>query len=238
MVRGYPLQPHDASDPVTPIDTFEQALGHRFADRSLLTRALTHKSFGAEISNERLEFLGDRVLGMVVAETLYAAHPSWEEGALAVRLNGLVRRETLAQIAGEIALGRVLRLARGEEEQGGRAKPAILADAMEAVIAAVYLDGGLPAARGIVARLWADYFANRITPPKDAKTALQEWSVAQGLGQPHYETRDRSGPDHAPVFVVAVVLPGGKSAEGQGTSKRTAEQEAAKALLQELKADR
>ncbi|MDD3447230.1 MAG: ribonuclease III domain-containing protein, partial [Zavarzinia sp.] len=144
---------------MTPIDTFEQALGHRFADRSLLTRALTHKSFGAEISNERLEFLGDRVLGMVVAETLYAAHPSWEEGALAVRLNGLVRRETLAQIAGEIALGRVLRLARGEEEQGGRAKPAILADAMEAVIAAVYLDGGLPAARGIVARLWADYFA-------------------------------------------------------------------------------
>ncbi|MCF4164384.1 ribonuclease III [Zavarzinia compransoris] len=213
-------------------DDFEQAIGHRFADRHLLTRALTHKSFGAETSNERLEFLGDRVLGMVIAETLYAAHPAWEEGALAVRLNGLVRRETLAQIAGEIGLGRALRLAKGEDEQGGRAKPAILADAMEAVIAAVYLDGGLAAARGVVARLWDDYFANRVTPPKDAKTMLQEWAVARGLGQPRYEVRDRSGPDHAPVFVVAAILPAGNSAEGRGPSKRVAEQEAAKALLE------
>lgn len=221
---------------MTAIEGLIEALGHRFTDRALLQRALTHKSFGAEISNERLEFLGDRVLGMVVAETLYAAHPDWEEGALAVRLNGLVRRETLSSIAEGIALGRFLRLAKGEDEQGGRAKPAILADAMEAVIAAVYLDGGLAAARGVVSRLWADYFANRVTPPKDAKTELQEWSVAQGLGQPRYETRDRSGPDHAPVFVVAAVLPGGQSAEGRGSSKRIAEQEGAKSLLDRLKA--
>ena len=218
-------------------DSFGPVLGHRFADRNLLLRALTHKSFGSETSNERLEFLGDRVLGMIVAETLYAAHPTWEEGELAVRLNGLVRRETLAQIATDIGLGRFLRLAKGEEEQGGRAKPAILADAMEAVIAAVFLDGGLPAARGVVARLWADYFANRVSPPKDAKTALQEWTVAKGLGQPRYETVDRSGPDHAPVFIVAVILPGGDRATGEGTSKRTAEQEAAKALIKALKAE-
>ncbi|TDP47798.1 ribonuclease III [Zavarzinia compransoris] len=222
---------------MTAPDSFGQVLGHHFADRNLLLRALTHKSFGAETSNERLEFLGDRVLGMVVAETLYAAHPTWDEGALAVRLNGLVRRETLAQIAGDIGLGRFLRLAKGEEEQGGRAKPAILADAMEAVIAAVFLDGGLPAARGVVARLWVDYFANRVSPPKDAKTALQEWTVAQGLGQPRYETVDRSGPDHAPVFIVAVILPGGETATGEGTSKRNAEQEAAKALITALKAE-
>ncbi|MFZ2871208.1 ribonuclease III [Zavarzinia sp.] len=218
------------------VDGLIEALGHRFADRAVLSRALTHKSFGAEVSNERLEFLGDRVLGMIIAETLYAAHPGWEEGALAVRLNGLVRRETLSRIAEEIGLGRYLRLAKGEDEQGGRAKPAILADAMEAVIAAVYLDGGLPAARGVVSRLWADYFANRVTPPKDAKTELQEWSVARGLGQPRYETVGRSGPDHAPVFVVAALLPGGQSAEGRGSSKRIAEQEAAKALHDALKA--
>jgi len=219
---------------VTALDPLIEALGHRFENRALLLRALTHKSFGGETSNERLEFLGDRVLGMVVAETLYAAHPSWEEGALAVRLNGLVRRETLSQIAGEIDLGRYLRLAKGEDEQGGRAKPAILADAMEAVIAAVYLDGGLGAARGVVSRLWADYFSNRATPPKDAKTALQEWSVAKGRGQPRYETLTRSGPDHAPIFVVAAVLPDGAKGEGRGPSKRVAEQEAAQTLLNHL----
>lgn len=220
---------------MSAVDLLTRAIGHQFADPGLLARALTHKSAGADTSNERLEFLGDRVLGMVVAETLYAAHPGWDEGELAVRLNGLVRRETLAQIAVEIDLGRYLRLAKGEDEQGGRAKPAILADAMEAVIAAVYLDGGLAAARGVVGRLWSGYLANKITPPKDAKTALQELSVARGLGQPRYEMVDRSGPDHAPVFVVAAVLPGGERAEGRGSSKRVAEQEAAQRLLDILK---
>jgi len=222
---------------VSASDLLSRALGHQFADPALLQRALTHKSAGTENSNERLEFLGDRVLGMVVAETLYAAHPGWDEGTLAVRLNGLVRRETLAQIAGDIDLGRHLRLAKGEEEQGGRAKPAILADAMEAVIAAVYLDGGLAAARGVVARLWADYLANRLTPPKDAKTALQEWAVGRGLGQPRYELVARSGPDHAPIFAVAVVLPAGERGEGRGPSKRVAEQEAAQRLLDALKGE-
>ena len=222
------------------IKAFEERLGHTFKRPELLLRALTHSSISTPTrpDNQRLEFLGDRVLGLVMAEALFLADKSASEGQLAPRFNALVRKEACADMARAIDLGAVLKLGRSEMMTGGRRKLALLGDAMEAVIAAVYLDGGLPAARGIVARLWADYFANRITPPKDAKTALQEWSVAQGLGQPHYETRDRSGPDHAPVFVVAVVLPGGKSAEGQGTSKRTAEQEAAKALLQELKADR
>lgn len=213
-------------------------LGYRVATPGLLERALTHRSLDAEGSNERLEFLGDRVLGMVIAEYLHAQFPTWDEGRLSVRFNGLVRRETLAEIARSMDLGRDLRLAKGEEEQGGREKPALLADALEAVIAAVHLDGGLAAARDVILRLWSAYLANQAPVPRDAKTALQELTVARGLGLPSYRETARTGPDHAPRFVVEVSAGDGRPARGEGGSKRLAEQAAAQALLDQLEQDR
>lgn len=222
-------------DQLTAADADLQALlGYSFATPGLLGRALTHKSVGGARSNERLEFLGDRVLGMIIAEHLHDAHPGWEEGRLSVRFNGLVRRETLAEIARAIALGRHLRLGKGEEEQGGRDKPALLADALEAVIAAIHLDGGLAAARAAVLRLWAAHLTNRASVPRDAKTALQELTVARGLGLPAYREAARSGPDHAPHFMVEVRVGEQRAAWGEGASKRLAEQAAAQLLLDRL----
>ncbi len=210
-----------------------ERLGHRFADRGLLEEALTHPSAAspARPDNQRLEFLGDRVLGLAVAEALVAAYPEEAEGGLAPRLNALVRRETLAEIAGEIGLGAHLRLGRSESLSGGRRKAAILADAMEAVIAAIYLDGGFSAARDAVLRLWGRRILSGAAPPLDAKTRLQEWAQARGLGPPGYRLVARTGPDHAPAFTVAAELASGEAAEGRAPSKKQAEQAAAAALL-------
>ncbi|MDO5657808.1 MAG: ribonuclease III [Paracoccus sp. (in: a-proteobacteria)] len=212
-------------------------LGHDFARPELLIRALTHGSIATpnRQDNQRLEFLGDRVLGLVMAEAIFDADRAATEGQLAPRFNALVRRETCADIAREIGLGDVLKLGRSEMLSGGRRKEALLADAMEAVLAAVYLDAGFSRAREVVLALWAGRLANVDLDARDAKTALQEWAQAQGMTPPRYEISDRQGPDHAPVFEITVTLADGRSARARGTgTKRSIEQEAAQHLLKEL----
>lgn len=227
--------------PAAGADTaaLEAALGHRFSDPSLLRRALTHASATPDggPDNERMEFLGDRVLGLVVADALVATYPSAAEGELAPRLNRLVRRETCAAVARTLDLGAHLMLAPAEAAQGGRDKTAILGNAMEAVIAALYMDGGLEAARRFVLAAWASQFETVATVPRDAKTQLQEELHARGLEPPAYRVTRRSGPDHAPVFEVAADAGAAGTAQGTGASKRAAEQAAAAALLAALADD-
>lgn len=236
--------PHAEPDPPSPtaraarpgaaLRALEARLGHRFRDPALLARALTHGSRGEGEDNQRLEFLGDRVLGLVIAEALLEADPEAPEGLIAPRLNALVRRETCAAIAREIGLGEGLKLGRSEMLSGGRRKEALLADAMEAVVAALYLDGGLPAARAAVLRLWGPRIASAPRDARDAKTALQEWAQARGLPPPAYALLDREGPDHAPLFAIEARLATGETARATGSTKRAAEHEAAAALLQRL----
>lgn len=209
-------------------------LGIEPRDEALWAEALTHGSTGAGRTYDRLEFLGDRVLGLCIAEALLEAYPDAAEGALAPRFNALVRRETLAEVAAEIGLGEHLRLGRSESLSGGRRKAAILADATEAVIAALYLDGGMQAARAFIGARWRDRLHDLTSAPTDAKTRVQEWAQARGLAPPAYRLLERSGPDHAPVFTVAAELATGERASGQAGSKKLAEQEAATALLEKL----
>lgn len=218
------------------LDRLCGVLGHRFADPALLREAVSHPSLlglsrNAAREYERLEFLGDRVLGLVIAEWLIERFPEEPEGALARRHTALVRAETLAAVAEAIDLGAHLRLSPAEGEAGGRTKPAILADACEAVIGALYRDGGLAAAQAFIRARWAAVLEGTASPPQDPKTALQEWSMAQGRGLPVYETLARTGPDHAPVFRVRVAVAGLGEATGEGPSKRAAEKAAAVALL-------
>ena len=212
-------------------------LGHRFEKIGLLDRALTHPSISSHMNpdNQRLEFLGDRVLGLVIAEVLIERYPDEAEGVLAPRLNDLVRKETCAEVALAVGIDQFLRLGKSESQTGGRRKIAILGDAMEAVIAAVFLDAGLDAARDMILRLWkARIEAQGDRPPMDPKTALQEWAQANGMKPPRYNTVGREGPDHAPVFTIAVVLETGATAEAEAKSKRAAEQAAAAKLLESL----
>ena len=222
--------------PSGELDSFQARLGHRFAATDLLVRALTHSSMAtpARPDNQRLEFLGDRVLGLVMAEAVLAHDPQASEGQLAPRFNALVRKETCAEIAREIGLGEVLRLGRSERATGGRRKSALLGDALEAVIAAVHIDAGFEAARAVVLRLWGDRVARVEADARDAKTALQEWAQARGETPPVYAVVSRSGPDHAPVFVIEAQLSSGQTARGQAPAKRQAEQTAAQALLDKL----
>ena len=212
-------------------------LGHRFGDPTLLAEALTHRSAARrhDAGYERLEFLGDRVLALVITDMLMAVFPEDHEGALARRLADLVRQETLAAVARDIGLGSHIHLSRSEAESGGRENEAILADVCEAVIAAIYLDAGLDAARRFVERCWRDRLDATSAPPQDAKTTLQEWAQGRGLPLPSYDIIDRTGPDHAPEFRVSVTVEGHRPVEGSGPSKRTAEQAAAERLLAGLK---
>jgi len=219
-----------------PLDVVAERLGHVFANREGLSRALTHRSAvpgdrAAHESYQRHEFLGDRVLALVVADMLYRAHPKADEGDLARRLNQLVRRETCAEVAAELGLGEAIRLGTGERQSGGRQKEAILGDVAEAVIAAIYLDGGFEAARAFVERHWRPRMEGLSGPLRDAKTMLQEWAQGRGLPTPVYEAIDRSGPDHAPEFTVRVTVGSGPAGEGRGKSKRDAEQAAAQGVL-------
>lgn len=217
---------------------FQDRLGHRFADPDLLRRALTHPSVEARPDNQRLEFLGDRVLGLAMAEALYTADAQATEGQLAPRFNALVRKETCADVAAGIGLGEVMRLGRAEMRSGGRRKQALLGDAMEAVIAAIYRDAGFDAARAAVLRLWGNRVDSVEDDARDPKTALQEWSQAQGLGLPDYVELKRDGPDHAPQFTIEVRLSDGRKGKALATSKRAAEQQAASALLNRIGADK
>ncbi len=221
------------------LKAFEGRIGHVFADSTHLVRAVTHASIGtiSRPDNQRLEFLGDRVLGLIIARALFAADHAASEGQLAPRFNALVRKETCADIARSIGLGDVLRLGRSEMLSGGRRKEALLGDAMEAVIAAIFLDAGFEAVERVVLRLWSDRIGTVAEVPRDAKTALQEWAQAQGLGLPIYAESAREGPDHAPLFTVVVRLENGAEETARAGSKRAAEQSAAAALLSRLEAD-
>lgn len=215
----------------------EAGLGHVFADRSLLERALTHISGatskeGRLGSYQRLEFLGDRVLGLAIASLLMETYPTADEGEMSRRLAELVRAETCAEVAAAMDVGPYIRLGAGEASSGGRRKAAILADVCEAVIGAVYLDAGYAAAAGLVERFWRERLLAPRRPLRDAKTELQEWAQGRGLPAPLYREVARSGPDHNPQFTVAVTVDGVDEAEGSGRSKRAAEQAAAELLLQ------
>ncbi|PLL14219.1 ribonuclease III [Tabrizicola sp. TH137] len=216
---------------------FATRIGHDFRRPELLARAVTHASLSSPTrpSNERLEFLGDRVLGLSIATALFQQDGSAAEGQLAPRFNALVRQETCAEIAREVGLGDVLKLGRSEMLSGGRRKEALLGDALEAVIAAIYLDAGFEAARDTVLRLWGDRIAQAArADTRDAKSTLQEWAQARGLPPPTYAETARSGPDHQPVFTVEARLATGETASGTATGKRAAEQSAARALLARL----
>lgn len=244
---GSALEPAVASPADTTLD-LAQIIGYAFNSPMLLTEALTHPSATASERGhgrrakparrgyDRLEFLGDRVLGLVVAELLWRRFTDEPEGLLTRRHTHLVRREALARVAQAIGLGRHLILSRAEATAGGAANPAILADACEAMIAAIYLDGGFEAAAAFVHRFWAPLIAAMEGPPSDPKTTLQEWAQARGLGLPQYELVATSGPDHAPLFTVAARIAGSEAAIATASAKRAAEAGAAAALLDRIKA--
>lgn len=212
----------------------EQRLGYAFRDPALLERALTHVSApksGHRANYQRLEFLGDRVLGLAVAELLYRIFPDAPEGELSRRLSELVRRETCAEVAIAWDLGPHLKLGAGEVQTGGRRNQAILSDVAEAVIGAVFMDGGYEAASALIERAFADALRAPRRPLRDPKSALQEWAQAQGLPTPSYAILERIGPDHAPKFRIAVKVKGLETGLGLGASKRAAEQDAARGLL-------
>ena len=217
-------------------EKLEARLGYRFADPDLLDRALTHSSAVSpsrriDRSYQRLEFLGDRVLGLVVADMLYRRLPKANEGELSRALNALVRKETCAAIARDLDLGAELNLGESEARTGGAKKEAILGDVAEAVIGAVYCDGGLGRAFEVVERLFGDYIVHAGTERADAKTTLQEWAQGRGLEPPSYEEIERKGPDHAPECTIAVHLNGYDQILASGPSKKLAEHKAAEAFL-------
>ncbi len=217
-----------------------EKLNHKFSKLSLVQQALTHPSACGRNriiadSYERLEFLGDRVLGLVVADMLLRNFPDESEGSLAKRFTALVRREALALVARSLGLEKSIVLAKGEEESGERDNPALQADVCEALIGALYLDGGYSSAQMFIESNWLALLNQDIAPPQDAKTTLQEWAQGRGLPLPIYREVGRSGPPHAPVFDIEVDVKGLDPAVGQGNSKRKGEQEAANELLKLIK---
>lgn len=212
----------------------EQALGRRPADAAPFLRALTHGSHPSGESYERLEFLGDRVLGLVMADWLYRLFPDEPEGKLSRRLNALVSGETCARIARSIGVGGHIRLGKQARDDGASDSDYVLGDVVEALIGALFLEGGLEAARAFVRRHWADLVEHQDRAPKHPKSALQEWAAEKGFRPPVYALVGRTGPHHAPRFTVSVEIPGRASANAEGTSKQEAETAAARALLAEV----
>ncbi len=220
------------------MNTLQKRINHQFDDTGLLELSLVHASRATpnrgSSSNERLEFLGDRVLGVIIAEMLYSCFPEEEEGALSRRFTALVRRETLHKVALNLDLGHFLSMSQSESYSGGRANPAILADACEALIGALFMDGGYIVARDFIETNWVPLLEDNAAPPKDAKTALQEWSQGNDLGLPVYSVLENTGPSHAPVFRIAVTVNGLTEQAAEGTSKRRAEQAAAAKMLEHI----
>jgi ribonuclease-3 len=217
--------------------SLQDSLGYHFRNATLLKHALTHRSAvrgEQDENNQRLEFLGDSVLGMLIAEMLYRLYPAEAEGDLSKRLVSLVNGAHLAGIAKTMRLGEHLILSEGEEEQGGRENPSNLEDACEALLGAVYLDGGLDAARGLVDRFWRTHAETMKAPPKDAKTALQEWAQGRGLPLPEYRLVSAEGPSHAPHFIIDVFVENQGTSRGEAGTKRLAERLAAAAMLAQV----
>jgi ribonuclease-3 len=218
-------------------ESFEAILGHAFQRPGLLREALTHRSASqgrSRVSNERLEFIGDRVLGLLMAEWLAERFPEEQEGDLGRRLAYLVSQPVLATVAETAGLAAALSVAPGEARAGVTRRATVLADALEAALGALYLDGGLDVARQFVRRTWNDAMTLQADPPKDAKTALQEWAQKRGKDLPGYEITDRAGPPHAPEFTVTVTV-GSATGTGKGSNKRAAEQLAAEDLLAQVR---
>ena len=219
----------------TALQQFFERLGFAFKDRALVELALTHASARPSLKpnedNERLEFLGDRVLGLAIAELLTQTFPESSEGELARRYNQLVRAETCAEIAKEWELGQLILMSGGEAESGGRGKKTILANACEAVLGAIFIEGDYQAARDVVFRFWATELASLDLALPDAKSILQEWAQGRRLSLPRYVEIAREGPDHKPRFTSEVQIDGVAPERGHGANKRAAEQAAALAML-------
>jgi ribonuclease III len=215
--------------------SLEKILGYSFADRKLLVTALTHASLPRHETNyERLEFLGDRVLGLVVADMLYRGYPHEKEGHLAKRLTVLVQQAALVGVANDMGLAGYVRLSAGEKKAGGPVKDTILSDAIEAIMGAIYIDGGLEPARVFIEGRWSKLICSQSPPPDDPKTRLQEVAQAKGLKLPEYRLVSKSGTDHQPVFDVEVVVTGMGAAAATASSKRAAEKMAAQKLLEAI----
>lgn len=216
------------------LSALEERLGYRFKDKALLEQALTHKSFVTgrkHASNQRLEFLGDRILGLAVADMLFQSFPGNLEGELSQRHTALVRNETCVEVALLLDLGAHLHLGAGERNAGGERNHSILGDACEAVMGAIFLDGGYEPAKLMIERYWRPLMTASAQAPRDAKALLQEWALGRGLPVPNYREVERTGPDHKPLFRVSLELPGIMPAEGVGPSKRDAERAAASTML-------
>lgn len=219
------------------MDSLQERIAYRFRDNKLLTRALTHPSLAKKENNQRLEFLGDAVLGLVVARIIYDLFPHEQEGELARRQAGLVRGETLAQVARDIGLGEALKVATSEIQSGGRDNSSNLEDALEALIGAIYLDGGLEAVQDFMVPRWCELAKNVASAPKDAKTALQEWAQGKGFPLPAYVLLETEGSAHAPLFTMEVTVQGYAPETAKAPSKRAAEQMAAAILLERLRSE-
>lgn len=213
----------------------EKKIGYVFSDRTLLDTALTHSSLQSAVhDNERLEFLGDRVLGLVVADLLYGHFSGEKEGSLAKRHAALVQQEQLAKVALSLDLAGYLKLSPGEVKSGGQQKETILSDALEALIGAIYLDGGYQAAQGFIEKFWGVMLREQAVPPEDAKSKLQEWTQARSLPLPEYKLLQKSGTDHEPQFEVEVFVKGVGSATAAAASKRAAEKAVAVKMLEKI----
>ncbi|MBN8521566.1 MAG: ribonuclease III [Alphaproteobacteria bacterium] len=215
--------------------SLEHIIGYTFRNQDLRRRALTHSSSDVEGSYERLEFLGDRVLGLIIAEALYQKFPEEDEGSLSKRHSALVQGRTLADIALVHHLGTYIDTAASEKAAQGVENENILSDVLESLIGAVFLDGGLTPAREMVLRLYGDNIYNLDTAPQDPKTELQEWAQAKGLPLPKYNILSKNGPDHAPIFVLEVAVEGFPAITAEGPSRRQAEKTAARIMLRHLK---
>lgn len=218
--------------PALPSETLEKRVHHDFKDRALLQSALTHSSAGVGYNYERLEFLGDRVLGLVIADLLYARFPDEAEGDLAKRLAALVQGSFLAEIAIGLDLGAYIHLSDGEAQAGGAQNDHILADVFESLIGALYLDSGFEKCQSLIHELWQDRLDIMKAPPQHPKTKVQEWAQGLGMALPVYEIVEQHGPDHAPVFDMKLTVKGYPSVTAHGKSRQAAEKEAAELFIQ------
>ena len=219
---------------VKPIKDLEKKIGHSFKNKTLLETALTHSSTGAEYNYERLEFLGDRILGLVIASLLFRNFPNEKEGDMAKRLAFLVQGQTLADLSSRLSLADYIIFSEAEAAAGGAENEHILADVFEAIIGALYLDSGLESCRVLIETHWADVLHTMKKPPQHPKTALQEWAQGQALPLPSYDIIGQDGPDHAPVFKIRLSVPGYPEVIAMGRSRAEAEKNAAQEFISEI----
>ena len=217
------------------IQKLEEKIGYVFNDKHWLERALTHSSTNDSFNYQRLEFLGDRVLGLVIADALFDKFKKENEGGLAKRHTALVQGRMCAQIGQNIDLGNFIIFSESERQSGGQKNDNIIADVMESLLGAIYIDGGFENVKKIILSLWGDNLLTLQTAPQDPKTELQEWAQARALALPDYQVADRKGPDHAPVFIIQLKVEGQADVKAEGASRRQAEKKAARLMLRQVK---